>query len=172
MYIFTCVASSQWTAGLIGFGNKPVMASPCLGVCWIFCYYCKKRKPALEIWGEQDLFIFIENFSHIFWFYMVWSLVFSLHLMDFSLSWSFLVSCLLCTESILIFFIAIISFLLIYLFIAWVYAKWQSFPLADFQFRSHLSLGLLFCSEESFLSFTAFFFFYVHPHLSCRLHLH
>lgn len=104
MYIFTCVASSQWTAGLIGFGNKPGMASPCLGVCWIFCYYCKKRKPALEIWGEQDLFIFIENFSHIFWFYMVWSLVFSLHLMDFSLSWSFLVSCLLCTESILIFF--------------------------------------------------------------------
>lgn len=106
---------------------------------------------------ETKIFLFLQKFGTIFsWFSMIRSLGFSLHLMDSSLSWFFLVSCLLCTESIFFFFIAMISFLFVYLFITWVYAKLLSFLLADFQFRSHLSLGL-FYSEESFLSFTAFF---------------
>lgn len=49
------------------------------------------------------------------WFSMIWSLGFSLHLMDSSLLWSFLVSFLLHTESILNIFIAIIYFIFIYL---------------------------------------------------------
>lgn len=79
---------------------------------------------------------------------MIWSLGFALHLMDSSLSWCFLVIFLLCTEFKLIFFIAMISFLFIYLCIYCIYAKWQSFPLTDFKVRSHV----LFFSEESFLS--------------------
>lgn len=93
------------------------MASPVLGVCWIFCCYCKKRKPALQIWGDQDLFIFTEIWTIFSWFSMIRSLGFSLHLMDSSLSWFFLVSCLLCTESILIFFFYCNDFFPVCLFI-------------------------------------------------------
>lgn len=125
-----------------------------------FLLLLQEKTPALEIWREQELLIFIEIWNNIFLFSMIWSLGFFFAFNGF-LSTVVFSSQLPPVYWILIEFFYCNDFfcvyLFIYLFIAWVYAKLLSFPLAGFQFRSYLSLALFFCSEESFLFFTAFF---------------
>lgn len=121
---------------------------------------------------ETKIFLFLQKFGTIFsWFSMIRSLGFSLHLMDSSLSWFLLVSCLLCTESIFFFFYCN-DFFPVCLFIYYlgvcqiIILSLSWLPIQV----SFISRSVLLWRILSFLH--SFFFPCAHPGPSCWLHLY